>query len=80
MSFNHIGNYVCECGKTFNSSQSFNGHKSNCKVYHLSKYGDLTFITDKYVRVSNSCRTTHKAKFSKLKQEKLEQRDIILNK
>ena len=73
MSFNHIGNYVCECGKTFNSSQSFNGHKSNCKVHHLSKYGDLTFITDKYVRVSNSCRTTHKAKFSKLEQEKLEQ-------
>ena len=24
--------YVCVCGKTFTSAQSFNGHKSHCKT------------------------------------------------
>lgn len=32
--------YKCECGKILNSPQSFNGHKSNCKV-HLKATGKL---------------------------------------
>lgn len=40
MSFNHIGNYTCLCGKTFTSSQSFAGHKSHCEI-HLQSVGKL---------------------------------------
>lgn len=35
MSFNHSGTYTCECGRTFSSSQAYNGHKSHCTI-HLS--------------------------------------------
>jgi len=31
--FNHQGNYKCECGKEFDNSQAFNGHKSHCKIH-----------------------------------------------
>lgn len=30
--------YKCECGKEFNNPQSFNGHKSSCKI-HLNACG-----------------------------------------
>lgn len=40
MSFNHSGEYVCECGKQFTNSQKFNGHKTHCKV-HLEAVGKL---------------------------------------
>ena len=32
--------YICECGKEFDKPNSFNGHKSHCKV-HLEKTGRL---------------------------------------
>ena len=38
--FNHIEHYVCECGKEFEDGQSFNGHKSHCRVHYLAKYGN----------------------------------------
>lgn len=33
--------YKCVCGKIFDNPQKFNGHKSNCKVHILNKYGRL---------------------------------------
>lgn len=43
---NHFGNYVCECGKEFLDSQSFNGHKASCKIHMQAKYGeDFDFDT-----------------------------------
>ncbi len=33
--------FQCECGKEFDNSQSFNGHKSHCKAHQLAKYGNL---------------------------------------
>lgn len=33
--------YICICGKSFDHSQKFNGHKSRCKVHQLQKYGNL---------------------------------------
>lgn len=33
--------YICICGKTFDNSQKFNGHKSQCKIHQLHKYGSL---------------------------------------
>lgn len=43
MSFNHFNAdlYVCDCGKKFLKSQSFNAHKSHCKEHYLKKYGNL---------------------------------------
>lgn len=32
--------YKCLCGKEFNNSQSFNGHKAHCKI-HLKSTGKL---------------------------------------
>jgi very-short-patch-repair endonuclease len=31
--------FKCECGKEFTNPQSFNGHKSHCKVHYIAKYG-----------------------------------------
>ena len=33
--------YVCICGKLFDNPQSYNGHKSHCKVHQLNKHGTL---------------------------------------
>lgn len=33
ITFNHSGKYVCKCGKEFDSSQAFNGHKSGCRIH-----------------------------------------------
>ena len=27
------GHYVCECGREFDDTQSFNGHKSHCEIH-----------------------------------------------
>ncbi len=32
--------YKCECGKEFETPNSFNGHKAHCKI-HLVKTGNL---------------------------------------
>ena len=45
--------FVCVCGKEFTNSQSFNGHKSHCKVHQLQKYGNLDklqFVKDKQAK------------------------------
>ena len=44
--------FICECGRTFTNGQSFNGHKSNCKVHHEKKYGTLAFLENKYKKAS----------------------------
>ena len=33
--------YECVCGKVFDNSQKFNGHKTQCKIYQSQKYGGL---------------------------------------
>lgn len=35
--------YICVCGKVCSTSQSFNGHKSHCKVHRLNKGGELNY-------------------------------------
>lgn len=39
--FNHQGSYICECGREFENSQAFNGHKSHCKIHQINKHGSL---------------------------------------
>ena len=73
MSPNYESNFVCECGKTFTSPQSFNGHKSNCKIHHLSKYGSLDVFDAKYKKVAEKCKLTNKLKFDELKHQQLNQ-------
>ena len=36
--------YTCLCGKMFQSSQKFNGHRSQCNVYLQNKYGNDDYI------------------------------------
>ena len=36
--------YICECGRKFDNPQCFNGHKSNCEIHHLSKWGNLDVL------------------------------------
>jgi hypothetical protein len=59
--------FICECGKTFTNGQSFNGHKSNCKIHHEAKYGSTLVLSTKYEKVAKSVsnfyaeiRETHK--------------------
>lgn len=41
-----VKEFVCECGRKFNNGQSFNGHKSHCKIHMLKKYGNLDKIKE----------------------------------
>lgn len=63
MPFNHLGHYICECGKEFTSSQSFNGHKSHCKV-HLNNKGTYE---EYLIRQSNAQELANKASAEKRK-------------
>lgn len=45
--------YVCICGKVFDNPQKFNGHKSNCKVHLLNKYGNLDAYREKHKRTAD---------------------------
>ena len=46
--------FICECGKIFTNGQSFNGHKSNCKIHHEAKYGHTDVLSAKYEKISKS--------------------------
>ena len=61
--------FVCVCGKEFTNSQSFNGHKSHCKVHQLQKYGNLDklqFVKDKQAKSKSK---TWKIKNAQLTRE-----------
>ena len=46
--------YICECGKEFDNSQSFNGHKSHCKVHQLKKRGSEKAVKEFFITTNNS--------------------------
>ena len=71
--FKPIRNYQCVCGRIFNKSQAYNGHKCHCKDFQLQKYGNL----DNYTKVKENIVTALK-KGSKIKSDK--QRETRLNK
>lgn len=37
-----VKEYLCECGKVYTNSQSFNGHKSSCKIHFTALGKDIT--------------------------------------
>lgn len=48
--------YVCVCGKVCDNSQKFNGHRSQCKVYLLQKYGSEDYIKTRHNNISASAK------------------------
>lgn len=62
--------YQCECGKTFDKPNSFNAHKSNCKV-HFEVCGKD--IGEVYARRAKSVSKTAKQNAVVRQQEKLNQ-------
>lgn len=63
--------FICECGKIFSNPQSFNGHKSNCKIHHINKYGNLDVFNNKYKKVSFKVRNTYELKNKEREQQEL---------
>lgn len=51
--------YVCVCGKKFDNSQAFNGHKSQCKEHQLNKYGNLDKLNKARASRNYNIRQTH---------------------
>ena len=62
--------YFCECGKQFTSSQSFNGHKSSCKIHQIHKHGSLDFYKESRKRATLSQQQTAK-ELQKIKEQQL---------
>ena len=65
--------FICECGKTFTKAQSFNGHKSSCKIHLEAKYGNIDEYWKNKHRNHEASVIKQKEKFKKLKEEKLNQ-------
>lgn len=61
--------YFCECGKQFTNSQSFNAHKSNCKIHYEACGKDFDYVMQK--RLASRKITTEKTK-ELTKQHKLQ--------
>ena len=64
--------YVCICGKEYNNPQSFNAHKSHCKVHQISKYGSLDILYAKRQKMAEKLSITLHKKFERIKQDNLE--------
>ena len=58
-----------ECGKEFENPNSFNGHKSSCKIHQIKKYGSLEFLNVKYYNQAKKISQTLKKK-GQCKKEK----------
>lgn len=64
--------YRCICGKIFDNSQKFNGHKSNCKEHIENKYGDKsTEYFQQYDNIRKQNGLLSKASKQFKKEEKL---------
>ena len=61
--------FKCECGREFENGQSFNGHKSHCKVHQLAKYGTLDLLISAQQKKAVKA---HKTFLVKQEQKKLQ--------
>lgn len=77
--FNHVGNYICICGKTFTNSQSFNGHKAHCKQHQISKYKTLDYYNDHIEKCISARSKGHDSYINKQKLAKSDQLKIWLS-
>lgn len=62
--------YVCDCGKSFSSANSLYGHKSNCEIYNLIKYGSLEKLENRKKRCISARANGYTKYAERLKQEK----------
>ena len=66
--------YICTCGKQFDNSQAYNGHRCHCKQYQIETYGEEHYQKNKELilaRCANASKTLHNTLLKK-KQERLE--------
>lgn len=66
--------YICTCGKQFDNSQAYNGHRCHCKQYQIETYGEEHYQKNKELilaRCANASKTLHNTLLKK-KQEILE--------
>jgi len=76
--FNHQGNYKCECGKEFDNSQAFNGHKSHCKIHQIAQHGSLDVLNKAKEKQINKLKEYYKPISEKISLENSikEQREL----
>lgn len=62
--------YICVCGKICANSQSFNGHKSHCKVHRLTKGGEADYenYLAKQAKTSQVARAARKKNAAEARQ------------
>lgn len=70
--------YKCVCGKGFASPQSFNAHKSRCKVHVFNKYGNLDKLEDEEAKRSKSFKDTYRAKKKNLEENALKAKEEFI--
>ena len=63
--------FICVCGKHFTNGQTFNGHKSGCKVHIEHKYGSLDSLIEKHTRTSQTAKATYAKITNDLQSKKL---------
>ena len=63
--------YICVCGKTFYTPNSFNGHKSSCNAHHINKYGTTSYKYQSHKNAGHKISKVLKEKSIQEKQNKL---------
>lgn len=66
--------YICICGKVCTTAQSFNGHKSHCKLHRLNKGGEANYkeYLNQQAKTSLIARNARKASAAAVKKTELE--------
>jgi hypothetical protein len=62
-----IKTYICECNREFNNPQSFNGHKSHCKIHMIAMNKYDKFLQDDNIRHEKLRTTIQYKKINQLK-------------
>lgn len=70
--------YICSCGKKFNNSQSFNGHKAHCKIHNLQKYNNLNKLEETEIKRKESFKATWESKKKNLIENNLKNKEQFL--
>lgn len=62
-----IKTYICECNREFSNPQSFNGHKSHCKIHMIATNKYDKFLQDDNIRHKKQRATIQYKKINQLK-------------
>ena len=67
--------YTCSCGKTFENSQGFNGHRTLCKDYQIKTFGEEHYLQnlEKQKEKTQKAQEQRKNNASQQKQQKIQQ-------